>query len=177
MSIGTIYEALGSVAISSHRVTNPRSIPGAVVIELDPDAWEELSGESSGYLRVYGLKSAEQSGFRSNVVVVLTRVIVNNGVDLADLVEHAFVDARRLPGWREEQAQVWPAANRHSGWSVQAGLYQSGEQSLYTVTQYAVYQRANVGYLLQATGTTAEADRSRYGSLIDKVVRSVNFED
>lgn len=173
----TIYEALGAVAINTTRVIDPATIPGSVAIDLDPDAWEELSGAEAGYLRVLALKSAEQTDFRTNLVVVLTRAIVSTGVTLSELIGHSFVDSRRLPGWSEEQAVLWPAANRHSGWSIQSGSYLSGEQRLYTMTQYAVYQRGNVGYLLQATGTTAAADRQRFGPLVDKVVRSVNFED
>ncbi len=172
----SIYDALAALAITTHRVVNPRTIPGRVEVELDRDMWKEVDGHALGYLRLFGVRSQPKSAFRTNLIVVLTRVIVDNGIDLAVLGEHAFTEARRLPDWREEQAAKWPAARPHSGWSVQSGTYTDDGVSLYSITQYAIYQRANVGYLLQATGTTTVADRPRFGPVLDKVVPGVNFE-
>ncbi|PXX70906.1 putative lipoprotein LpqN [Nocardia tenerifensis] len=173
----SIYAALESLALSTHRVTDAGTIPGRVTLDLDPDTWAEIDGRESGYLSVFVAQHEQSSRFRTNVVVVFTRVIVGPGVDLAGLIEHSFTDSRRLPGWTEEHAEVWPPADRHSGWSIQSGTYSAEGQLLYAVTQYAIYQRANVGYLLQATGTTAAERIPVFGSLLEKVVRSVNFDD
>ncbi|MFB8281728.1 LpqN/LpqT family lipoprotein [Nocardia colli] len=173
----SIYPALESLALSTHRVADPSTIPGRVTLDLDPDTWAEIDGRNMGYLNVLAAQHEQPSQFRTNVVVVLTRVIVGRGIDLAGLIEHSFTDSRRLPGWTEEHAEVWPPADRHSGWSIQSGTYSADGQLLYTVTQYAVYQRGNVGYLLQATGTTTAEQTPVFGSLLDKVVRSVNFDD
>ncbi|MFE9578438.1 LpqN/LpqT family lipoprotein [Nocardia sp. NPDC006044] len=173
----SVYAALESLALSTHRVTDPGTIPGRVTIDLDPDTWAEIDGRNAGYLNVFAVRHEQSSRFRTNVVVVFTRVIIGQGIDLSGLIEHSFTDSRRLPGWTEEQAEVWPPAGRHSGWSIQTGTYSADGRSLYAVTQYAVYQRGNVGYLLQATGTTTAEQASVFGSLLDKVVRSVNFDD
>jgi len=174
----SIYDALGSIALSAHRVVNPRSIPGSVEVDLDQQIWRELDGHDASCLRLFAARSQQPvPGFRTNLIVVFTRVIVDTGVDLAVLGEHVFTDARRLPDWQEEQAVTWPRAQRHSGWSVQSGVYTDDGRSLYSVTQYALHQRANVGYLLQATGTTTLVERPLFGPVLDKVVPSVNFED
>ncbi|MFC9432629.1 LpqN/LpqT family lipoprotein [Nocardia sp. NPDC057030] len=172
-----IYAALESLALSTHRVTDPSTIPGSVTLDLDPGTWAEIDGRNMGYLNVFAAQHEQPSQFRTNVVVVFTRVIVGQGVDLAGLIGHSFTDSRRLPDWSEQHAEVWPPAGRHSGWSIQCGTYSAAGQLLYTVTQYAVYQRGNVGYLLQATGTTTVEQTPVFGSLLDKVVRSVNFDD
>lgn len=174
----SIYDALEAVAMSSHRVVNPRSIPGRVTVDLDPDLWGELDGGQAGYLRLFAARTQTPgSRFRTNLIIVLTRVIVDNGIELSALGEHFFSDSRLLPDWTEENTTKWPPAQRHSGWSVQSGTYTDEGLELYTVTQYALHQRANVGYLLQATGTTTTAERSVFGPVLDKAVPDVNFED
>lgn len=120
----SIYTALNSVALGTHRVVNPRSIPGTVKVDADHDIWRELDGHAAGCLRLFTARTVlAGTGFATNIVVVFTRALVDNGVDLTPLGAHFFNESRGLPHWREEQAVAWPPAQRHSGWSMQSGTY------------------------------------------------------
>ncbi|WP_158607799.1 LpqN/LpqT family lipoprotein [Nocardia panacis] len=170
----TIYAALSDLADSVYRVTDSATLPGRVSLDLDADTWVELDARQAGYLHVFARKPERpQPGFGTNIVVVCTRVILD--AELGAVLDHAFTESRRLPTWREERATRMPAANRHSGWTFQSGTYSDNARTLYTATRYAVYQRGNVGYLLQVTGTAADAPR--YGTLLDRVVYHATLED
>ncbi|MVU81594.1 hypothetical protein GPX89_30685 [Nocardia sp. ET3-3] len=172
----TIYAALNSIAHQPHRIVDPSIIPGRILIDLDPTVWAEFDGRDAGYLMVFAAENEPPQQFRTNLVVVLTRAIVNSGVDLfTTVIGHAFTEARGLPGWEEERVLTCLPEYRHSGWSIQSGTYRADDLTLYTVTRYAAYERGNIAYLLQVTGTTA--DRSRFGSLLDDIVYNTAFED
>ncbi|WP_405132915.1 hypothetical protein [Nocardia sp. NBC_01388] len=171
----SIYAALDAIAISTHRVADPRTIPGHIRIDLDPSTWIEIDGAEAGYLILAAVEDELPQQVRTNILVVLTRAIVDTSVDLFTVFDSAFAEARQLPGWTEDQAVIRPPAYRHSGWSFQSGTFAAGDLTLYTMTRYAVYQRGNVAYLLQATGTTE--DRARFGTLLDTIVYNTVFED
>ncbi|MBM7280151.1 LpqN/LpqT family lipoprotein [Gordonia rubripertincta] len=166
------------MAVSHARVVDPRSIAGVVQLDIDPARFHP--DQSATQLGLFALFSAEQdheTGFKDNVAVVLTRFVVDSTVDVNDLFDHAFIEARSLSGWIEHRADRYPITSRTQGASIQAGNYQDpAGRWLYSINKYEVHQRANVGYLLQCTGTTISQQRSAWSELIDSV-SSARFDD
>ncbi|WP_439031219.1 LpqN/LpqT family lipoprotein [Gordonia terrae] len=166
------------MAVVQARVTDPRTLAGDVRLEIGTaDYQTDQSGSELGLFSVFVAGRSADPGFRDNVVVVLTRFVVDATVDINDLFDHAFNAARAFNEWTEQRADRYPIGTRTSGATVQAGSYlDSSGRWLYTVNKYAAYQRANVAYLLQCTGTTASTDLTTRSTMID-TVGSARLED
>lgn len=174
----SIYERLHRMAVSHARVVDPRTIAGDVRLDVDPARFRpDPSGFKLGFFALFSAYQGTETAFRDNVAVVLTRFIVDSTVDVNDLFDHAFVEARSLPDWTEQRADRYPITSRTQGASIQAGSFRDpAGQWLYAVSKYELYQRANVACLLQCTGTTSSEDVSTWTALID-AVSSARIDD
>lgn len=166
------------MAVSSARVVDKNTLPGAVRHPLDTSNWNEIDGSEVGCLETW--VDSRQAGalFRDNFVVAITRFVYDHTVVVADLLDHAFVDGRRLPDWQKESENRWPPQSRHSGWTMQVGTYRAEERQLWMATAYVIHERGSVGYLCQVTATVA-ADGPNAGDRARLVewVQSARFED
>lgn len=166
------------MAVVRSRVTDPRTLPGDVRIEVDADDYRaDPSGTRSGFIGLYVAQQAPEEDFTDNVAVILTRFVVDATVAVNDLFDHAFAEARELPDWTEQRADRYPTSTRTEGTTLQAGSHRRENGSwLYTVTKLEAYQRGNVAYLLQCTGTTISTNLATRSTLID-TVSSARFDD
>jgi len=166
------------MAVSHARVTDPRTVAGDVRLDIETAGFRpDPSGSQLGMFALFTTVQGIEPDFKDNLAIVLTRFVVDSTVDVNDLFDHAFVEARSLADWTEQRADRYPITSRTQGASIQAGSYRdSAGRWLYTVNKYEVYQRANVAYLLQCTGTTVSQDISTWSTLID-AVSSVRFDD
>lgn len=164
------------MAVSYSRVTDERTLPGVIAHTLP--GWTVADGTDAGCIAlVLGPQTSELS-FRDNIAVICTRFVFNHGVKPADLIDHAYVDARALEDWREKTVRRWPAQGRHSGWALQTGTYTSGSANLFAASTYAVHERGNVGYLVQTTATVIDSSRAPvdHAGLVAEI-QTVNFVD
>ncbi|MEE3851758.1 LpqN/LpqT family lipoprotein [Gordonia sp. LSe1-13] len=166
------------MAVSMARVVDPQTIAGTVCLDAEMAAWQEVSsGRELGYLTTLVGPSDVLTTFRDNVIVVVTRFIVDSNVDVNDALDDAFTEARHFPHWSEQRAERFPVTDRDEGGTIQAGSYRDeGSGWLFTVTKYVFYQRGNVVYLLQCTGTTASESVDAWSALTN-TVKSAHLED
>ncbi len=174
----TIYERLALMAVSYKQVTDKRSLPGVIAHAFPEERWVAADGADAGCIALFLDARPSNAVFRDNIAVIITRFIFDHGVKPADLIDHAYVDARALGSWREQSVKRWPAHGRHSGWALQTGTYTLDSQSLFAATAYVVHERGNVGYLMQTTATVLDApvDAGGHPDLI-AAVQTVNFVD
>lgn len=166
-----ILERLERMAVSASRVIDDRSIPGDVLLDAADDIWRTAT--APGYLRLY----IADHGGDGTIAVVLTRFIVDHGSEVADLLDHAFVEARTLPDWQEQVADREPAGFRTEGATTQTGTYRSDDETWFCTIRYAAYRRGNVAYLLHATGSAPVREGDDFRRAIATAVRTVRFED
>ena len=176
----SIYRALDEVAISSHRVTNPRSIPGKIE-DLPPSGqWAEVDHTPEGVL--YAWRRTEPHrlvrwrtrGYQSSISVALTRIIYDDQLAFSHVIDRGFDDARELPGWTETAARASWNPLLLCNHSMQSGTYLDDTgNTLHTATAYTTYARGNVGYLLDVTGTTSAGDRD--GADLDILVSRIHL--
>ncbi|AZG47193.1 LpqN/LpqT family lipoprotein [Gordonia insulae] len=166
------------MSVAAARVVEPRTIAGTIRIDAAQTDWQEdPSGKELGYFTTLVAPDSPLSPFRDNIFLVLTRFIVDHGVDVNDALDEAFTDARLLSGWTEQQAERFPITDRNEGGTIQAGSYRDQTAGwLFAVTKYVLYQRGNVVYLLQCTGTTASETADRWSALL-RTVKSAHLED
>ncbi|AZG48532.1 LpqN/LpqT family lipoprotein [Gordonia insulae] len=166
-----ILERLQRMAIVARRVTDELSIPGEVLIDVDTDIWR--SATAPGYLRLF----IADHGNEGTIAIVLTRFVIDHGVAVPDLIDHAFVEARSLPDWQEAEATRAQPGFRTEGSSMQTGTYVGDDQTWYCAIRYAAYRRGNVAYLLHATGTAPAREGAAFRRSIAAAVSSVRFDD
>ncbi|MFC4745483.1 LpqN/LpqT family lipoprotein [Gordonia hankookensis] len=166
-----ILERLERMAVTASRVTDERSIPGEVLIDVDRDVWRRAT--APGYLQLF----IADHGNDGTVAVVVTRFVVDHGADVSRLIDHAFVEPRALPGWTENEATRTQPGFRTEGSSMQTGTYVGDDQTWYCAIRYAAYRRGNVAYLLHATGTAPAREGDMFRRSIASAVSSVRFED
>ncbi|MGC4960947.1 LpqN/LpqT family lipoprotein [Gordonia sp. DT101] len=173
-----LYERVRLMSVAAARVIDPRTIAGDIRIDASALEWQEdPSGRQLGYLRILVAPESPLASFRDNIFLVLTRFIVDRGVDVNDALDEAFNDARRLSDWTEQQAERFPITDRNEGGTIQAGSYRDDSAGwLFAVTKHVLYQRGNVVYLLQCTGTTASETAERWSSLL-RTVKSAYLDD
>ncbi|WP_238421024.1 LpqN/LpqT family lipoprotein [Gordonia sp. 'Campus'] len=174
----TLSDRLHRMAVSHARVTDPRSVAGTIHIDLDHAAYvRDPDAAHRGLLDLFIGTGPGGTDHRNNITVALTRFIVDSTVDVNDLLDHAFADLRRLTDWTETRADRYPIDNRTRGGSVQAGHYAgtTGDRR-FLVHKHVIYQRANVVYLLQCSGTTASDSAVARSTLSDAVV-STRLDD
>ncbi|MGV9709991.1 LpqN/LpqT family lipoprotein [Gordonia sp. NPDC003424] len=177
MSGLTIYDRVALMAVSQARVIDGRTVAGKVHIDLDASWQEQLTDPEAGLLKTFIAADSMPGCFRDNVVVILTRFIVDATVDVNDLLDDAFAEARALPEWMEQRADRSPISDRTEGSTIQSGSFHDPDAGwLFTVTSYVLYQRANVVYLLQCTGTTASTTATDWSTVI-KAVQSCRLDD
>lgn len=178
MSEFGIYERVRLMSVSMARVVDPRTVPGRIRLDLDLLGWhEDGDHRESGYLRLALADPSTTQAFRDNVFVAVTRFVVDCGIDVNDCLDEAFHEARLLPGWTEQQADRYPISGLNDGSTIQAGSFVDDNVGwLFTVTKYVLYQRSNVVYLVQCTGTTASEQAAELSSLI-RTVKSAHLED
>ncbi|GAA3710287.1 hypothetical protein GCM10022238_26510 [Gordonia hankookensis] len=166
------------MSVTAAPVVDPRTIAGDIRIDAPASEWQEdPSGRQLGYLRTLIAPESPWASLRDNIVLVLTRFIVDHGVDVNDALDDAFNDARRLPDWSEHQAERFPITDRNEGGTIQAGSYRDESAGwLFAVTKHVLYQRGNVVYLLQCTGTTASDTAEHWSSLL-RTVKSAYLDD
>lgn len=174
----TLYDRLGRMAVTQSRVTDPRTLPGDVRIELDAaDYRADPAGSHLGLIALFHPRQAPEGDLTDNVAVILTRFVVDATVDVNDLFDHAFTEARTFPNWTEQRAERYPIGARTQGGTLQAGSHRGDSGSwLYSVNKFEAYQRGNVVHLLQCTGTTISTDLATRSILID-TVSSARFDD
>lgn len=173
-----IYDRVRLMAVSVVRVTDPDTIPGKVQVSVDPRRWcADPDAATMGALMQYDPRPRLRSHARGGLTVAFTRFIVDAGIDVNDLLDDAFTDARRRPGWTELSAVRGPITDRTAGSTRQIGTYlDSSGDRYFSATRHVLYQRANVVSLLDCSGWTAsEDDRER--SALTEMVESAWFED
>lgn len=127
-----------------------------------PDFCLEIGQEVlPGAYAAWAVPPVDAQEWVDNLLVMVGRL--TERVDSAELIERAFVDSRRLPGWMEQSAEFIDAGGYRS--AVISGLYTGGELSVRTRTQYLVIDQLDHDYLVQYTATVA-AD-SAAGNLVD----------
>ena len=166
-----ILDRLERMSVVASRVTDERSIPGEVLADVDTDVWR--SANAPGYLRLF----IADHGNEGTIAVVLTRFVVDHGVSVPALIDHAFVEARALPDWHEDEATRTQPGFRTEGSSMQTGTYAGDEQTWFCAIRYAAYRRGNVAYLLHATGTAPAREGKGFRRSIAAAVSSVRFDD
>ncbi|MEE3850875.1 LpqN/LpqT family lipoprotein [Gordonia sp. LSe1-13] len=166
-----ILDRLAQMAISASRVTDLETIPGEILVDIDAETWSSVT--APGYLRLF----LAGHGHDGTVAVVLTRFLVDHGVIVPDLLDHAFVEARALPAWDESEATRTQPGFRTEGSSMQAGTYIGDDATWFCAIRYAAYRRGNVAYLLHATGTAPAREGAAFRRAIAAVVGSVRFDD
>ncbi|MYR08902.1 hypothetical protein GTV32_22450 [Gordonia sp. SID5947] len=159
------------MAVAASRVTDERSIPGEVLIDVDRDIWRRAN--AAGYLHLF----IADHGNDGTVAVVVTRFVVDHGADVSRLIDHAFVEPRALPEWSENEATRTQPGFRTEGSSMQTGTYVGDDQTWYCAIRYAAYRRGNVAYLLHTTGTAPAREGETFRRSIASAVSSVRFED
>ncbi|OUC80952.1 hypothetical protein CA982_00945 [Gordonia lacunae] len=173
----TLYDRLERMAVVQSRVADPLTLPGDVRIEVDAVEYRaDPAGAKMGLIALYLAQQAHEGGFTDNVTVILTRFIVDATVDINDLFDHAFVEAREFPEWTEQRADRYPISTRTEGATIQAGSHREDGKWLYTVNKFEAYRRGNVAYLLQCTGTTMSTRLEKWSALND-MVSSAHFDD
>lgn len=174
----TLYDRLERMAVSQSRVVDRRTLAGDIRIQMDDIGYRaDPSGAQLGLIGLYLEQQVSERGFTDNIAVILTRFVVDATVEVNDLFDHAFAEARALPDWTEQRADRYPISTRTQGATLQAGSYRRDTGTwLYTVNKFEVYQRSNVVYLLQCTGTTISMDLAKWSTLIDTVT-SARFDD
>lgn len=97
-SIAEYLAVLGARSIPVHADT-----VAAPLISLPvPPGWSEMSREFlPGAYRAWARPSEGDSTWSDNAVVLVSRL--DQKVDPEALLQHAFTDSRRMPGWREIQ--------------------------------------------------------------------------
>ena len=153
-------ERLRLMAVSQAKVTDHRSVAGIVRVDVDHAAYQrDPAAARCGLLDRYVATAHADRGGHDAISIALTRFIVDSSVDVNDLLDHAFVESRSLPGWIEERADRYPISDRTEGGTIHAGHWVGPEgRSRYLVNKNVLYQRANVVYLLQSSATTASAN-------------------
>ncbi|EON30620.1 hypothetical protein GTC6_21810 [Gordonia terrae C-6] len=164
------------MAVVQSRVTDPRTLAGDVQLAIGANYRADPSGTDIGLLGLYFAENPAEPLFKDNVALILTRCVVDATVDVNDLFDHAFAEARALSDWTEQRADRFPISTRTQGSTVQAGSYRHNGAWLFTVNKFEAYQRGNVVYLLQCTATTASTELATWSTLIDTVV-SARFDD
>ncbi|GAC66758.1 hypothetical protein [Gordonia soli] len=166
------------MAVSSARVVDPDTVAGAVTVgPLPPGFVIDLGAPGMGLFDLFLGPPVAHGEFRDNVVVGLTRFVVDATVDVNDIFDDAFTEARGLPEWIEQRADRGLVGGRTQGATLQAGNYRDAAgRRLHTVTKYEAYQRGNVVYFLQCTGTTASDDVALWSSLVH-TVHSARLDD
>ncbi|MBT0566067.1 hypothetical protein [Williamsia sp. CHRR-6] len=170
----TVYQRLALMSVQCNRVTDGRSLPGAIHHDFPADRWYEVDGSPDGLFLLL-VDSASTAAFRNSVAVVVCRFIFDHGVAVSDLIDHAFVESRAMQSWVETTARRWPPAGRHSGWALQCGTYSLGNLNLLAASTLAVHERGNVGYLVHATATVLDGSADHADLL--ETVQTVNFVD
>lgn len=180
----TIYERLGTMAVSSRRVTDELTLPGVIEHRLSADQWTAVDGASSNSLMTFVRPRTlrrwrrDDSIVHESIAVVLTRFVFDHGVDIADLIDHAPVGARSLDSWREESFRQWPIGTRHSGWAQVSGTYLSDGEALFKTETHVVHDRGNVGYLVETSATMRDRDLSSDDRAeLLAAITTVNFVD
>lgn len=188
----SIYDRLIRMAVTQARVVDPRTVTGSIVIDIDADRWlQDPTAGSLGYFGLYVAKNPPTE-FRDNVLLAVTRFVVDTDIDVSFLFYNIEREARALPEWMEQDTQfvqaemdptpaLYAEAGRHEsgcyeGAALQSGCYRDPDAGwLFTATKYVAYQRANVVYLLQCTATSASQESETWRELT-AVVRSARFE-
>ncbi|MDL9947908.1 hypothetical protein QSJ19_20455 [Gordonia sp. ABSL11-1] len=166
-----ILDRLERMAIAASRVTDERTIPGEILVDVDRDIWR--GANAPGYLRLF----IADHGNEGTIAIVLTRFVVDHGVSVPGLIDHAFVEARALPEWNENEATRTQPGFRTEGSSMQTGTYAGDEQTWFCAIRYAAYRRGSVAYLLHATGTAPAREGATFRRSIASAVSSVRFDD
>lgn len=171
-------ERLRRMAVSQAKVTDHRSVAGIVRVDVDHAAYQrDPAAARCGLLDRYVATAHADRGGHDTISIALTRFIVDSSVDVNDLLDHAFVESRGLPGWIEDRADRFPVSNRTEGGTIQAGHWVGPDgRSRYLANKDVLYQRANVVYLLQTSATTASTSPTVQAGLQDIVV-SAHLED
>ncbi|MGU3292528.1 LpqN/LpqT family lipoprotein [Williamsia sp. M5A3_1d] len=164
------------MAVSATRIVDETTLPGVVRSAMGSSGWVRVDGSSLGCLETWVNPAQDGEVFRDNLVVIVTRFAPDEGAKPADLLDHAFVDGRALPGWESESEDRWPRGRRHSGWAFQSGVYELRDRTLWTATVYVVHDRGDdAAFLVQTTVTldaagTNIADRDRFVDLVRSVI-------
>ena len=165
-----ILDRLTRMAVSAHRVTDPRSVPGEITIDLD-DAWQ--AAQSPGCLRLF----VAGNGCEGTIAIVLTRFIVDHHTDLGALLDHAPVEARALPGWDEDDVVTTARGFRTEGASLQTGTYLDLGERRFCALRYEVFARGNVAYLVHTTGIVPLREGRELCREVVAAVSSVGLDD
>lgn len=174
----SIYDRVRLMAVSAARVTDPDTIPGNVHVALEPGRWRaDPAAASTDHLIKFEQRSRLRARTRGFLTVAFTRFIVDSGVAVNDLLDDAFNEERRRPGWTELSIERGPITARTAGSTLQTGMFPdcSGEQR-FSATKHVLYQRGNVASLLDCRGWTSSADDHERAALT-RVVESVWLED
>ncbi|MDY6807849.1 MAG: hypothetical protein SW127_02415 [Actinomycetota bacterium] len=166
-----ILDRLAQMSVSASRVTDADTIPGEILVGVDEDTWSSVL--APGYLRLY----LAVHGHEGTIAIVLTRFVIDHGVAVCDLMDHAFVEARSLPDWAESEATRTQPGFRTEGSSMQSGTYVGDDETWFCAIRYAAYRRGNVAYLLHATGTAPAREGEAFRRSIAAAVSSVRFDD
>lgn len=165
-----ILERLTRMAVSAHRVTDPMSVPGEIVIDL-ADSWQ--TAQSPGCLRLF----VAGHGSEGTIAIVLTRFVVDHHTDLTALLDHAPVEARGLPDWVEDDVVTSPRGFRTEGASLQTGTYLDSGERRFCALRYEVFARGNVAYLVHTTGLVPLREGREFCSEVVTAVCSVGLDD
>lgn len=148
-NVGSVAEYLAVLGARSIPV-HPDTVAAPLVSFPVPLGWSEVSREVlPGAYRAWARQSEGDSTWSDNAVVLVSRL--DQWVDPGALLQHAFTDSRRMPGWQEIQTDTGDCGGFPS--AAITGEYSVHEMDLLAHTRYVLIDEGPVSYLLQATIT------------------------
>ena len=149
-SIAEYLAVLGVRSIPVH----PDTVAAPLISLPVPPGWSEMSREFlPGAYRAWARPPEGDSTWSDNAVVLVSRL--DRKVDPEALLQHAFTDSQRMPGWREIQTDSGECVGFPS--AAITGEYSVHEMELLAHTRYVLIDEGPVSYLLQATITAHSA--------------------
>lgn len=151
--VGSVAEYLAVLGVRSIPV-HPDTVAAPLISLPVPPGWSEMSREVlPGAYRAWARPPEGDSTWSDNAVVLVSRL--DRKVDPEALLQHAFTDSRRMPGWREVQADTHDCVGFPS--AAVTGEYSVHEMELLAHTRYVLIDEGSVSYLLQVTITAHSA--------------------